>query len=164
MPKEVKQPSSDSSCIDCGAPITATFGGVAICAGCLAVRGSCCAEFGGNDLTADVEPPHSASTREYASPVCYAPLFEDEAPSEDADAVRHEASRRRFYTATGAHLDYELTTPGELKITHTFIPENQRGKGLARRLMEAVVEYAKQERLSLRASCSYAEVYLRKHG
>lgn len=164
MCENANQPPSDLTCIDCGKSITATVGGVAICGECLAVRESCCAEFGDNDLTADAEPPERPETREYAGPVCYAPLFEDEAATEDADTVRHDVNRRRFHTATGAYLDYELTVPGELKITHTFVLEDQRGKGLAQRLMEAVADYAKLEKLSLSASCSYAEAYLRKRG
>ena len=164
MREEGHQHWSDLNCIDCGKSITAVVGGVAICMDCLAVRGSCCAEFGGNDLTADAEEPELPEPRENASPVCYAPLFEDEAATEDADTVRHDVTRRRFHTATDAYLDYERTTPGELEITHTYVPEDQRGKGLAQRLMEAVVDYAKRENLQLRAACSYAEAYLRKHG
>ena len=72
-----KPPPSDSTCIDCGRLITATVGGVAICENCLAVRGSCCAEFGGNDLTAEAEEEKLSEVRERASPVCYATLFED---------------------------------------------------------------------------------------
>ena len=78
MCEKNKQPPFNCTCIDCGKSITGTVGGVAICGECLAVRGSCCAEFGGNDLLADAEPPQRPETRENASPVCYAPLFQDE--------------------------------------------------------------------------------------
>ncbi len=80
----------------------------------------------------------------------------------DVDAVRHDAARHRFATATGACLDYRLDADGALVITHTFVPEEQRGRGLARHLMEAVIGYAEAEKLQIRATCSYAHKHLQK--
>ena len=55
----------------------------------------------------------------------------------DVDAVRHDAVRGRFETASGACLDYQSDGDGALVIAHTFVPEDQRGRGLAQRLLEA---------------------------
>jgi predicted GNAT family acetyltransferase len=80
----------------------------------------------------------------------------------DVDGVRHDAARGRFETPSGACLDYRLDVDGALVITHTFVPENQRGRGLARRLMEAAIDHAKIKKHPIRATCSYAAVYLRE--
>jgi len=145
--KTNKEPASTHRCVDCGAPVEALVGGVAICEDCLATRGACCQEFGSLDLTEDDTP------RAYASAPCSAHLFEE------VDTVRHDPAARRFETPSGAHLDYRLDDRG-MDITHVFVPGELRGKGLAAQLVDAGIEYARQERVTLSASCSYAKAYL----
>lgn len=48
-------------------------------------------------------------------------------------------------------------------ILHVETPEEARGRGFAAKLMHAVVEDAKARNLKLRASCSYAVAYFRRH-
>lgn len=146
--KNRQHSTAELNCVDCDAPIEAPVGGIAICDNCLSTRGSCCPEFGAFDLTEDAAP------REYASSPCSAHLFEE------ADAVRHDRSARRFETSSGARLDYLSTGDNAIDITHTFVPEHLRGKGLAAQLMDAAIEYAKKNGLSLHASCDYAKAYL----
>jgi len=152
-PKNSGASTSTHTCIDCGVPVQETLGGIAICGDCLAARGSCCPEFGAFDLTEDEAP------FEYFSPACDAPMFED------ANAVQHNRAEQNFFTRSGARLDYRTHRSGELEITHTFVPEDLRGKGLASDLMEAVIKYAEAKKLTINASCSYARSYLqRKQG
>jgi len=150
-PQTERHPASDRTCIDCGAPVEEPLGGVPICDNCLTTRGSCCPEFGAFDLTEDDAPGA------YASPPCSAHLFEE------ADGVRHDPTEKRFETPSGARLDYRLDGR-TMDITHTFVPEHLRGKGLASELMKAAIQYAKHERLDLHASCSYAQTYLKRKG
>jgi len=153
MSSKFKKPSADNEkCIDCGAPIEAPIGGIAICDNCFSTRGSCCPEFGAFDLTEEAAP------REYASSPCSAHIFEE------ADVVRHDRVRGRFKTASGARLDYSDCGGYAINITHTFVPEHLRGKGLAAQLMEATIEYAKKNGLSIHVSCDYAEAYLKRKG
>lgn len=81
-------------------------------------------------------------------------------PSEDC--VQHEVKASCFATRSGARLDYALLENGRIDITHTFVPENLRGRKLAARLMEAALHYASREGLQIQASCSYAEAYLKR--
>ncbi len=148
--KKLQLPPPERTCIDCGAPVEAPVGGVAICDNCLSTRGSCCPEFGAFDLTEE------AATREYASSPCSAHLFEE------ADAVRHDRAARRFETASGARLEYRAAGDDAIDITHTFVPAHLRGKGLAGQLMDAAIEYAGKNGLSLHASCDYAKAYLKR--
>jgi len=154
MPRDA-QPNEPSTsglkCVDCGIPLEEAVGGIPICENCLTIRGSCCPEFGAFDLTEEAAP------REYASPPCSAHLFEE------ADTVRHDPAEQRFETPSGARLDYRLDGR-TMDITHTFVPEHLRGKGLASELMDAAVKHAKQGHLDLHASCSYAQTYLKRKG
>lgn len=44
-----------------------------------------------------------------------------------------------------------------ISIDHTFINENYRGQGLAKKLLNAVLEYAEQNDLKIVPVCSYAK-------
>jgi predicted GNAT family acetyltransferase len=162
MGKKPNQDTSDPVCIDCYLPLVSNVGGVAICDECLAVRGSCCPEFGSFDLASDAVDDRSRKVGANSGPACPAPPVNNAQTGEDA--IRHDQTVRRFETEGGAHLDYVLSPSDELEITHTFVPEMERGKGLAARLMKAALAYAQAEGLNVRASCSYAEAYLRKYG
>lgn len=141
---------STPSCIDCGAPVAELVGGVSICGDCLAVRGACCQEFGGSDLTLEPNAPTAD-----ASPVGSGRLFEDE------HTIQHDLNAMRFQTRSGARLEYERTET-HLDVTHTFVPENLRGQKLAAILMDRIIDYAQQEELGLSGSCSYAASYLKR--
>ncbi|CAI7925159.1 unnamed protein product [Closterium sp. NIES-54] len=47
---------------------------------------------------------------------------------------------------------------GVMDITHTYVPASRRGEGLAARLCEAACDYAKENGLYVRPTCSYVEV------
>lgn len=139
------------TCIDCGVYVEETTGGIAICVACFAARGSCCAEFGSFAPAAD-EARHGD-----ASPPRSAHLCDD-----DKTSIQHDENTRRFFTASGAVLEYRMAPHGGIEITHTFVPENLRGRGLAADLMEAAMEHSRKNKLMISASCSYAQIYLEK--
>ena len=138
------------TCMDCGASIGETVGGIAICSDCFAVRGSCCFEACDGGLAEGSEP------REYSSPACFAHVFEEE------NTVQHNKGANMFSTQSGAQLDYRIHHGEELEITHTVVPQRLRGQGLASALMKAAIAYAETNKLTLRASCSYANAYLNR--
>lgn len=49
-------------------------------------------------------------------------------------------------------------------ITHTEVNSNYQGQGIARKLVECIIENAKKEDRKLIAECSYAKKVLEKHG
>ena len=49
-------------------------------------------------------------------------------------------------------------------ITHTEINGNYQGQGIARKLVECIIENAKKENKKLIAECSYAKKILEKYG
>jgi predicted GNAT family acetyltransferase len=50
-----------------------------------------------------------------------------------------------------------------LVIDHTYVDEKFRGQGLARELVNAVVDYARREKLVIRPLCSYARKVLQEN-
>ena len=81
------------------------------------------------------------------------------------DSVQHEDGKR-FYISTGhgnAVLNYRLVHNGVMIAYHTFVPEQERGKGLAERLAVAAFDLAKERGLKVRPDCSYIIHFLDKH-
>ncbi|MDX2080620.1 MAG: GNAT family N-acetyltransferase [Terrimicrobiaceae bacterium] len=78
--------------------------------------------------------------------------------------VRHNPDARRFEIPTGRSLavcDY-IEAGGELVLTHTFVPPEARGGGLAGRLVDAAVAYADERKLRIVPVCSYVAAHLRR--
>ena len=48
-------------------------------------------------------------------------------------------------------------------LTHVETPQAAQGRGYAQKLMDAIVAEARAKGLLLRASCSYAVAYFRRH-
>ena len=77
---------------------------------------------------------------------------------------RHEPDRQRFTLPTTpvSVLDYELRA-GTAVFTHTGVPDTYRGQGLAARLVEAGLQWARAEGLKVVPACSYVHVYIQRH-
>ena len=48
-------------------------------------------------------------------------------------------------------------------ITHTFVPESERGKGVAEALVRKAFEFARRKRLRVKPACSYAAHFAEVH-
>ena len=48
-------------------------------------------------------------------------------------------------------------------IESTFTPEEYRGKGLAAKIIERAIEFAKEEKLKIRPLCSYSVRFFKQH-
>jgi uncharacterized protein len=79
--------------------------------------------------------------------------------------VRHDSSHQRFSAAVDGHeaeLAYEQR--GEvLCLTHTAVPEEIGGRGVAGDLVRTALEYARTEGLKVEPACSYAAAYMERH-
>lgn len=81
--------------------------------------------------------------------------------------VKHELGNRRFEL-----IDEENNRWGEmnyilrdniLNITHVGVHESHRGEGLGDLLVEAGIDFAKEEKLMIHPICTFAVHYLKKH-
>jgi predicted GNAT family acetyltransferase len=79
--------------------------------------------------------------------------------------VRHNLLGHRFETEVDGHMsvaDYALED-GRIIFTHTFVPPELRGRGIAEKLVRAALAFAEAEGRRVVAQCSYVEVFLRRH-
>jgi hypothetical protein len=52
---------------------------------------------------------------------------------------------------------------GEMNIDHTYVNPVLRGQSVAGKMMEVVAEYFRKEGIKTSATCSYANVWLKRH-
>jgi predicted GNAT family acetyltransferase len=79
--------------------------------------------------------------------------------------VRHNTAEHRFEMHVEGRLceaDYDLRD-GEITFTHTYVPPELRGRGIAEKLVRAALEYAQAERLRVIPACSYVATFIRRH-
>jgi predicted GNAT family acetyltransferase len=88
-----------------------------------------------------------------------------DSPAPDEVTVRHNAPASRFEAAVGAHLavaDY-VVQDGRMIFTHTFVPPELRGRGLAEKLVRAGLEQARTEGRRVVPQCSYVAAFIERH-
>jgi uncharacterized protein len=86
-------------------------------------------------------------------------------PETHALTVRHNVAENRFETVVDGLMsvaDYQLRGT-EMIMTHTFVPPELRGRGIAEKLVRAALEYARTERLRVVPACSYVDVFIKRH-
>ena len=79
--------------------------------------------------------------------------------------ILHEVPEQRFVTQAEGHaarLDY-LEDEGRLTITHTIVPPEIGGRGIAGELVRAALAYARDAGLKVDPQCSYADAWMRRH-
>ena len=80
-----------------------------------------------------------------------------------SNETTHGAYRAEF---PGSDQPAELTwrARGNARIVdHTFVPPEARGRGVAMRLVEAIVEDAREEGFVIRPDCTYVAAAFRRH-
>jgi uncharacterized protein len=81
------------------------------------------------------------------------------------NTISHDSDARRFTTevdGSRAQLDYTLAGRN-MTITHTLVPPEIGGRGIAAELMSAALSAARAAGWSVTAACSYAAAYMAKH-
>lgn len=83
----------------------------------------------------------------------------------DMDAnIVHSPEQSRFETESGeAFLTYEQSD-GTVVFTHTIVPPEMSGQGVAGELATAGVGWARGEGHAVEAQCAYVRGWLEKHG
>ena len=79
--------------------------------------------------------------------------------------IRHDAAHHRFVTEVDGHTAYVEYEPGDsaIAITHTIVPQEIGGRGIAGQLVRAAALLARNEGLRVDPICSYADAWMRKH-
>jgi hypothetical protein len=79
--------------------------------------------------------------------------------------VRHNEAAHRFEAdVTGglARADYRLHGK-TLDLVHTEVPESSENRGVAARVVQTALDYARAHALKVQAICPYVRAYMRKH-
>ena len=63
-----------------------------------------------------------------------------------------------------AEIIFEKKDENTYTITHTFVDEALRGQGVGAKLVSKAVNKIKKEGYNVEATCSYAKMWLEKHG
>lgn len=85
--------------------------------------------------------------------------------AEAATPVRDDPEEGRLViTEEGAEAElvYDVE-PGRLLLLHTGVPEAFRGRGMGARLMEAALDKARREHLTVVPWCPFARRWLKEH-
>jgi predicted GNAT family acetyltransferase len=80
-------------------------------------------------------------------------------------AIQHDRTAHRFQTqvdGVDSVLDYTLGA-GVMTITHTAVPPEARGHGIAAALMQAAMTAARAEAWKMVPACSYAARWMQRH-
>lgn len=79
---------------------------------------------------------------------------------------KHEKNRI-FYQDENGKLLAEVTFPevneNIVEINHTFVDSSLRGQGIASKLVQMVCDYANENNLKIKPSCSYAVKWFEKN-
>jgi predicted GNAT family acetyltransferase len=79
--------------------------------------------------------------------------------------VRHNPVASRFEIETEDRLsvvDY-VCGDGVITFTHTFVPPELRGRGLAELLVRAALDHARREQLRVVPACPYVARFIQRH-
>jgi predicted GNAT family acetyltransferase len=79
--------------------------------------------------------------------------------------VKHNPAESRFEAVVDGHLsvcDYDRAD-GRMVFTHTYVPGELRGRGIAEKLVRAALDFARQEKLAVVPACSYVAVFIERH-
>ena len=80
--------------------------------------------------------------------------------------IRHEAETQRFVAevdGSEAVVQYGQPDVETIDLFRTFTPEALRGRGVAGRIVEAALEYARAEGLRVVPTCPYVARFIEKH-
>jgi uncharacterized protein len=86
-------------------------------------------------------------------------------PPENQDTVRHNPGAHRYEIEVEGQLavaEYVIEN-GRMVFTHTFVPPELRGRGLAEKLVRRALDDARAQQTAVVPACSYVEVFIRRH-
>lgn len=80
--------------------------------------------------------------------------------------VRHNQAESRFEVIIDnleSVIEYTINTNGNMEITHTGVPSELEGKGIAASLTKSLLNYARDNSYKVIPVCSYVAVYIERH-
>ena len=82
-----------------------------------------------------------------------------------SEGVRNNTTEGRFELDVGGHLAvaYYTLAPGVITFTHTEVPPELSGQGVASRLIRGALDEVRAQRLRVVPKCPFVSAYMGKH-
>ena len=75
-------------------------------------------------------------------------------------------NEERFYVeleGETAIISYEMLSPEVIDFQHTVVPEKFRGQGIAEAMAAKALDYSKEKKFKVRASCRFISSYIKRN-
>jgi uncharacterized protein len=79
--------------------------------------------------------------------------------------ILHDKEKQKFYVIVNgeeSYVRYRMVDDRRIHFLTTFVPPSQRGKGLAQKVVEAGLEFARDNHYVVSTSCWYVEDFLER--
>jgi uncharacterized protein len=79
--------------------------------------------------------------------------------------ILHDKEKQKFYAITNgeeSYLRYRMVDDRRIHFLTTFVPPSLRGKGIAQKVVEAGLNFARENHYVVSTSCWYVENFLER--
>lgn len=80
--------------------------------------------------------------------------------------IRHNEEQSQFETTIDGHTGYaayDLEDPDRIVFTHTIVPPELEGRGVASAIVKRALEHAREKNLKVVPQCSYVAAFIERH-
>jgi uncharacterized protein len=80
--------------------------------------------------------------------------------------IRHNENETQFETSVEGKTvfaAYDIEEPNRIVFTHTIVPDELSGRGIANQLVKHALDYAKEQNLTVVPQCSFVAAYIKRH-
>ncbi|HYC60393.1 MAG TPA: GNAT family N-acetyltransferase [Thermoanaerobaculia bacterium] len=80
--------------------------------------------------------------------------------------IRHNENESRFEASVDGHLavaEYDLEEPNRIVFTHTEVPEELSGRGIAAAIVKYGLDHARERKLTVVPQCAYVASFVKRH-
>ena len=83
-----------------------------------------------------------------------------------SNEISNNKQESRFETTVDGHVAYaayELEEPNSIVFSHTIVPDEIAGQGVAGNLVKHALDHARKEKLTVVPQCAYVAAYIKRH-
>jgi predicted GNAT family acetyltransferase len=80
--------------------------------------------------------------------------------------IRNNEQESRFETTVDgstAFVEYDLEDPQRIVFTHTIVPDELSGRGIAGEVVKFGLDHAREQKLTVVPQCSYVAAWIKRH-